>query len=178
MKKLGFTAFIGSGDVGWFPGRHHHTCVFGPLGSSPQFCARILGYAKERYADGVRSSSVKRFGSDAISAPNGCMDLGADQISGVDLPLDFQIRVGLKRGSRADCRNSVCEEVNTVGRHGRKSRPRGGSWTRASAMSALKATRDVLFVASSGHEAGYLGIRAPDALAGIPFGRKRAIHNL
>src|SRR5215469_9036450 len=37
------------------------------------------------------------------------MDLWADQSSDVDLPLDFQIRVGLKRGSRADCRNPVRE---------------------------------------------------------------------
>ena len=37
------------------------------------------------------------------------MDLWADQGSGVDLPLDFQICVGLKRGSRADCRNPVRE---------------------------------------------------------------------
>src|SRR5215472_4216908 len=36
-------------------------------------------------------------------------DLGADQSSGVDLLLDFQIRVGLKRTSRANCRNSVRE---------------------------------------------------------------------
>src|SRR5215469_2853856 len=37
------------------------------------------------------------------------MDLWANQSSGVDLPLDFQICVGLKRGSRADCRNPVRE---------------------------------------------------------------------
>src|SRR5215469_799119 len=37
------------------------------------------------------------------------MHLWADQSSDVDLPLDFQIRVGLKRGSRADCRYPVRE---------------------------------------------------------------------
>src|SRR5215467_7635822 len=37
------------------------------------------------------------------------MDLGPDQSSSIDLPLDFQIRVGLKRGSRADCCNPARE---------------------------------------------------------------------
>src|SRR5215469_8710311 len=92
----------------------------GRLGFRPGYvCAKFEG--RDAFPGPILDHAVRVLGpaehvklGQRITLPldNGAryMHLGADQSSGVDLPLDFQIRVGLKRGSRADCRNAVREK--------------------------------------------------------------------
>src|SRR5580692_7561430 len=85
------------GRLGLRPG---HVCV--KLEGRGAFPGPILDHAARvlRTSEHVKLGQRITFSLDTGTSH---MDLWADQSSGVDLPLDFQIRVGLKRGSRADC---------------------------------------------------------------------------
>src|SRR5437660_3268947 len=92
------------GRLGFRPG---HVC--GKLERRDAFPGPILDHAARVLGPAEHVKLGQRI---TLPLDNGAryMHLGADQSSSVDLPLDFQIRVGLKRGSRADCRNAVREK--------------------------------------------------------------------
>ena len=91
------------GRLGFRPG---HVCV--KLEGRGAFPGPILDHAARVLRPGEHVKLGQRI-TFSLDTGTSYMHPWSDHGSGVDLPLDFQICVGLKRGSRADCRNPVRE---------------------------------------------------------------------